>query len=72
MNNNEDDIACSFTDHITEWILVNNPQIFYQNFIDIDDQKYESEVESLLKYFYKIKNTNNNSNLFYTIIYYWF
>ena len=41
-----------------------------QNFIEIDDKKYISEVEDLLKYFYKIKHTNSNRKLVYIIFKY--
>ena len=39
------------------------PLIFKQRSIDIDNQKYISEVESLLEYFYKIKHTSINRKL---------
>ena len=35
--------------------------------MSMDDQKYISEVESLLKYFYKTKHPNNNNMLVSTI-----
>ena len=68
MNKNKDDVACNCTDHTTKWILTNSfgnyDPIFKQRSIDIDNQKYISEVESLLEYFYKIKHTSINRKLF--------
>ena len=66
MNNNKDGIKRDLTQHRTRLILKdsfeNEPLVFQQKFINIR-QKYISEVESLLKYFYKIERTNNNSNI---------
>ena len=66
MNINKDGIKRDLTQHRTRLILKdsfeNEPLVFQQKFINIR-QKYISEVESLLKYFYKIERTNNNSNV---------
>ena len=63
LNNNKDDVVCSFTNHIPEMILknslLNEHLISKQNFMSIDSQRYISEVEDLLRYFYKIEHTNN-------------
>ena len=74
MNNNKYDITCNCTDHTTKWILNNSFEsdetlIFKQNSTNfsIENQKYISEVESLLEYFYKIKNTSINRKLVSTI-----
>ena len=73
LNNNQDDVACNFEDHIPGMVLedslVNEHLIFKQNAKSIDNQKYISEVEDLLTYFYKIENTNNNRMLVSTILY---
>ena len=67
MNKNKDDVDCNCTDHTTKWILKNSfgnyDPIFKQGFIDIYNQIYISEVESLLEYFYKIKHTSINRKL---------
>ena len=67
LNKNKDDVACNCTDHPTKWILTNSfrnyDPIFKQRSIDIDNQKYTSEVESLLEYFCGIKHTSINRKL---------
>ena len=69
LNKNIDDITCNCTDHATKWILKNTFKDNYQNFeqnstkINIDSQKYISEVKSLFEYFYKIKHTSINRKL---------
>ena len=69
MNNKKYDIDCKLTNHITKLILEdyfnNNLLTYQQKFINIsiESQKYKSEVESLLKYFNKIKQTYNNKKL---------
>ena len=74
LNNNKDDIACNFKKHILKWILEksykNKLRISKQMFIGINNQKYKSELEELLKYFSKIKHTNSNRKLVYTIFNY--
>ena len=67
MNKNKDGKTCNCTDHTTKWILTNSlgdyDSVFNERFISIDNQKYISEVESLLEYFYKTKHTYINRKL---------
>ena len=56
MNNNKDDIKCELTHDINELIKKNSEENNYLIF----NQKYISEVDDLLKYFYKINRTNKN------------
>ena len=76
-NNNKDNRACNFKDHIPGMILKDsfqeyNPLIFEEKYMYIDNQKYISEIEFLFKYFNKIENINNNNNIVYTIFKYFY